>query len=151
MTVLGVDLSSFAIDVVELGDDNSAEHHRYDLGSGDILDRIRRVHYVMPHRDTWEQAEAIGMERPAAKFGAWQVSMAFGAVLQCLPYGVLVEWLVSTTWKKELLGSGKASKMDALAWVGDNWWNHPMPLTEDAADAYCVARTIRNRIVTGAG
>lgn len=150
MTILGIDLSSFGVDVVELNErDGRAHHHRYDLGKGDILERVRRVHYVLPHRDRWERAVAIGLERPAAKFGAWQVSMVFGAVLQCLPYGILVTWLTANSWKARALGKGhgSASKDEVLAWAGDHWADHPSPLTQDAADAYGLAVAVRACIV----
>lgn len=144
MTVVGFDLSTNAIDVVELNErDSRADHFRYDLGKGDVVDRVRRVCYLLPHRDRWEQAIAIGVERPAGEHGAWQVSMSFGAVLQCLPFGTLVHWLYPGTWKKATVGHGGATKAEVLAWVGERWPNHPTPLSQDAADAYCVAVAVR--------
>lgn len=138
----GVDLSTFAVDFVTI-DDDRVEHERFDLGKGDLLERVRRVHYVLPHRDRWEGCEAIGLERPAGSHGAWQVSMVFGAVLQCLPYGILVEMIYAATWKHLVLGRGNAPKVAVLEYVRSAWPGCP---SQDAADAYCVARAIGSQL-----
>lgn len=135
MTTLGLDLSTFAIDAVRIAPD-AVTHERVDLGRGDILERIRRIIYLMPVRDHWDDVDAIGVERPAGPSGAWQVSMAFGAVLQCLPFGAPVYWFWPASWRKLALGSGRASKSEILDFARDLWPECP---TQDAADAYCVA------------
>lgn len=146
--ILGIDVSTFKVHFVELDEQGDRAHASiFDLGKGDLLDRLRRVHYVLPDRDRWEDAMAIGIERPYGKFGTWQTSMVLGAVIQCLPYGTLVEMFDPATWKSKGIGKGHGhdSKAQVQSFVTGLWPECP---DQDSADAYCVARTVREVIRT---
>jgi hypothetical protein len=67
MNVVGIDLSTFHIDVVKIPlDGTRADWHRFSLAGADAFDRTRSVADVMPGRASvfWDDVLAIGIEHP---------------------------------------------------------------------------------------
>lgn len=162
MYVAGIDLSSFQIDIVKLpvanADDTSDEIDSiygpkitsYSLGKkGTAFDRARLVRDAVPDRyaPIWSDVLAIGIEEP---FGKGHLSTAAGyrvqgAVLACLPPATLVQPWAPASWKKAVGIGGGADKEKVAAWVmrQENKQRRSYGMTQDAADAYCVAWATR--------
>lgn len=146
--VAGIDLSSFAIDIVKLPRYGASGPKicSYSLGkNGTAFDRARNVRMAMPARtdEWWGDVVAIGIEEP---FGRGMLSTAAGyriqgAVLSCLPPLTLVEPWPPATWKARIKIGGNANKEAIFAFVmeRENKARRSMGMSQDAADAYCIA------------
>jgi hypothetical protein len=107
MDVCGIDFSTKAIDVVRLSIDSDEATWRcleLDAGKGDALERCRLIRGVMPARGTWKDEGVLGvaLERPAgaSRIGVAQLMRVQGAILACLPRGLLVTELHPAEWKQ---------------------------------------------------
>ena len=63
--VAGIDLSTKALDLVLIDEDgNQPRAYTYELGAGDIVDRIRTIGTIWPSRysSIWDDVLAIGIE-----------------------------------------------------------------------------------------
>ncbi len=168
MNCAGIDVSTKAVDIVllELDTDQATWHH-YDLQAGDLADRLMSVRRTLPHPASvfWADTVAIGIERPAGKFGVAQVMAAWGAVLCTLPNKTLVKCWMPSEWRKACGLKGNASKDEVGAWCDEHrfpdWtrqydeafqfrdWQTVEQLqaerdkqdtwTQDAYDAHCIA------------
>lgn len=152
MRVVGVDFSSFAIDVVSIDVDDLEPPvwTRFELAGQDAFDRTRQVASVMPKRGSiwWADVLAVGIEHPAGKFGTGSMMRVQGAVLSCLPAGVLVKPWPPGAWRKAAGLPGNCTKVEvALGAVAlgapDEW------VTPDSYDAYMIAVATRLAIESG--
>lgn len=117
--VIGIDLSSHAIDLVRLDElDNHAEWLRVDLAGASAWDRTRMVKQTMPSASWWDEVYLCAVEQP---FGmsrrAQSVLMRVqGAVLASIPQSIET-WEVNVAdWKKQLgLGTKKPTFSDLQA------------------------------------
>lgn len=150
--VAGIDFSSFAIDVVLLDEDtDDAEHHRIVLPKkADALTRARAVRDLMPPRTRWhDQAVAIGIEKPFSRNGRGGDTMAIvlGAIIASLPADLPLHLIRADDWRRACELKIRQPRADhkraAIDFAGDRWADHPMPLTSDCADAYCIAHATR--------
>lgn len=140
--VAGIDLSTKALDLILIDEDCEAQPraYTYELGEGDIVERVRTIGTTWPsrHSSIWNDVIAIGIERPAGKFGVAQVSMAFGAVLAMLPTDLLVKPWQPAEWRVAVGLKGNAAKEDvqlrAIELGGLDWRR------QDRFDAYLIAR-----------
>lgn len=144
--VLGIDLSSFAVDLVLLDEnDDVAEHVRVDLGGGDSFDRCRRVRDALP-RHSWLEDRGVylaAIEKPTASsfVSAAAQLPVFGAVASSLPSSLVVWSLRPAEWKRELgIHLSRKPTVDEIAAVAGEsaqWW------PQDALDACGVAFAAR--------
>jgi hypothetical protein len=167
VNICGIDLSTHAVDVVLLDmDSDQAEWRRWDLGTGDLIERVRRIGGSQPWGSgIWGDVVAVGIERPAGKHGVPQVSMAFGAVLaRVIPCRLLVKPWLPAEWRKACGLKGNASKDEVASFatgaeVAGEWTtipaSAPMGTTErallwpqDACDAYAIAYATRSVLET---
>jgi hypothetical protein len=167
VNVAGIDFSSLAIDVVlvDLDDLAPPAWHRFELIGQDAFDRTRAVRAAMPTASFWDDTLGIGIEHPAGKFGVGPMMRVQGAVLACLPAGVVVKPWPPGAWRKAVGLPGNAAKEVVSRWAFGNgaegfWkWTDvglepPFTNTEysepppfDCTDAYCIALATRAALV----
>lgn len=150
-SVLGIDVSSHAIDLIQLDETSTAaEWTRLPLAGATSFDRLRQVADVMPSASWYDDTYLIAIERPKTRFmpSAAALFPIFGAVIAHLP-ATLPVWDVSPTdWRRGLGLKGNAKKDECAARVGEII--RPTIITtryreiieewpQDAFDAYAVA------------
>ena len=158
MLIVGLDFSTHAIDMValELDTDQATWHRRRldDHPGLDAYERCRRVRDAMPARGHWKDAGvvAVAMEEPFSR--SLREARAYGrlegALLATLPPGLRVIRFHPTTWKKQTVGKGNATKADVAAWVKQTWPidTHALnALPQDALDSYAIAYAGRLEIL----
>lgn len=147
MRVAGVDVSSFEVTVVTIlvEDGSHPECHRYRLEGIDSFDRARMVGEAMPGRahSFWDDMLAVAIEEP---FGmntghAYRVQ---GAVLSMIPAHLLVEKLDPMSWRRENGLSGRSKKGEVFEFATELLGERPV--SQDAADAWCIARAMRFKL-----
>lgn len=143
--VLGIDVSSFAIDLVRLDENsNAATWRRVTLEGPTALARLRSLPRVMPRWPWYEDVYLAAIEAPYSRGQSGtlaKLSRVFGAVCACIPPSQEV-WEVSPgDWRKELGLPGNASKDECgfrVVQLSQSWDDiHKWP--QDALDAYAVA------------
>jgi len=171
MYVVGCDFSSLHIDLVRvhLDDLEPPKWNRYSLMGHDAFDRTRTVGDVMPGRasDYWSDVIGVGIEHPAGKFGVGPMMRVQGAVLACLPSGVMVKAWPPGAWRKAVGLAGNATKEAVADWAHKD--RFPPTVTsegratrgliftvatgsnanawpQDACDAYCIALATRGAL-----
>lgn len=153
MRIAGIDLSSFAIDIVFIEAAPAIPRARlftyhYSLGkAGDAFDRARGVRDAMLDRDAdiWQTVEAIGIEEP---WGKGQISTAAGyrvqgAILACLPVDALVKPWSPAQWKKAAGIGGGADKARIREWAVEHYPEMVDFPLQDTADALGIAHATR--------
>lgn len=153
----GVDVSSFAIDIVLLNEDGTdATHIRRRLDhptKASALTRVRRIRDQLPPRTDWNDQGILraAIEKPYAAGqmrGNDMLMMAIGSVLQMIPQAVPVDLLRADDWRKACGLPTRGERLDlkraALNFTGDHWADHPTPLDDNTADAYCIAWACRH-------
>lgn len=152
----GIDYSTIAVDVALLDEDTDhATHHRYrlDEGPGDGLARIRRLRDQLPARGAWTDrgVTAVALELPFSRgkmAGNDRLMMCAGAILACIPPRLELRLLRADDWRRSCGLPTRAPrdehKRNALSFAGERWLNHPVPFTDNAADAYCLAWALRH-------
>lgn len=146
--VLGIDVSSHAIDLVRI-DENTGEAvwDRCKLHGRTGFDRLRNVGRAMPRwASGWYDAVLLAaIETPKTGFlkSAGTLFPVYGAVVACLPPTSTLEvWDVHPLhWRHGIDLPGNASKAQVAARVRELYppadeWQWP----QDACDAYAVAR-----------
>ena len=152
--VLGVDLSTMAVDLVRL-DENTNEGHwdHLHLEGKTAFDRLRQVRRVMPGASFYDDVYLVAVEAPMSRGQAGtlaKLSRVFGAIMACLPAHLLVWEVMPAAWRGELGLSARASKeecQEAVLRLGAPYgWRSP-----DAYDAYAIAlyaRELNARAIT---
>lgn len=139
--VLGIDVSSFAIDLVKLDETtNEATWERLTLAGKTAFDRLRQVHVQM-HSDAWYQdCYLAAIERPKTRsfISASALWPVFGAVVALLPPALLVWDVPPTAWRQELGLAGNAVK-DVCAARAIELGAYPEWADQNAYDAWAVA------------
>lgn len=150
--IVGIDLSTFAIDLVKLDEDtDDATWFRAELGTSKRpkLERLRSIRAAMPPASWWDDVSVAGIEQPAGRSrgGLADVSAAYGAALQAIPAGIRVRQLRPAEWRKACGLKGSASKDDVAHWVIHHWpssfYDGELTVEQDACDAYAVAYAAR--------
>jgi len=144
MNVCGIDLSSFAIDIVRVHDTGTVDWHRFTLEGQDAWERTRNVPYVLPAPtdEFWDETTAIGIEQPAGHHGVIPLVRVQGAILTCLPKKVLVQPYMPARWRVLAGLPGHALKADVRMrslMLGAPYEWQP----QDAHDAHLVARAMQ--------
>lgn len=151
--IAGIDLSTFAVDLVVIDEDeDTAAWFRFDLNGQDSFDRARDVGAVMPGNSSafWDDILAVGIEAP---FGPNKNTLlrVQGAILACIPRATLVQPFAPQSWRKTAGMSGRASKDAVRQWaINSPGWNHGRrDWPQDAVDAYCIALATRTLLQHG--
>lgn len=170
--ILGLDFDTRAVHAVLLDDDTNQARYvpvpfsdrrkseAFRLEDARNVSRaFKRDLCRMTHTDgRWSHAMddvwLVGIEKPYAqgRGTAYSYGLVTGAILSCIPAGVCVVLVPPQEWKAQTVGKANASKDDVRAWAlhngdlasigGEPHWNgYGWP--QDAFDAYCVARAVR--------
>jgi hypothetical protein len=150
VNVLGIDLSSRAIDLVLL-DENAdrAQWTRIELEGDTAFERARDVAEKMP-QPGWYEAHGVylcAIERPFVRRGQDVIRLVQGAVLAEIPRELHV-WEVSVSQWKKALGVPIREKPDARAF-GTFSFAAPPIWAQDAYDALGVALYARDENARG--
>lgn len=149
--IAGIDYSTRAVDIVLLDEDtDAATWHRFELKGADAFDRSRKVREALHGSfGLWDDVLACGIEDPRG-FNAGSLYRVQGAILSCLPHGLLVHPLIPSEWRKTVGLSGNASKADVARFAGarlvGTTWAGSLIWPQDACDAYCIALATRTLI-----
>jgi hypothetical protein len=167
MSIVGIDLSSRAIDLCTLPEDsNDAEHFRVriDLPSGaSPTERIRRLRDRMPARTAWADAgvSLLAIELPFSRTPNPAMLFVYGGLLQLVPASLSLLELRSDDWRPHCLipirkprdADSDWHKHRALEFARELWTNPPETLDHNAAESFCIAyaaREIDLRVEKGA-
>ena len=148
----GIDVGSHAVHIAGLADDGSQlwtrevsiGHKRFR--DGQRLYTLRTAVYrTIEEIRPMTPATAAIVELPVGTFPNPSLMMSAGAVLDALwdTHEVATLTLNPTSWKKELLGRGNASKEDIMAYAKRELGYRG--LIQDEADALCLAELCRRR------
>lgn len=148
-TVLGIDVSTKAIDLVLL--DESTNRCTWDhipLAGVSAFDRLRDVPRRMPKWGWYEDqgvylaAIELPMSR-AAGSSIFKLNHVFGAVVACLPRALQTVWAIAPhEWRKELELAGNAPKQVCAARCVE-LGAYPEWNDQNAYDAFAVAYMAR--------
>lgn len=151
MTVLGIDVSSEAVDLVLLdADSNRATTLHIALGNGKkhpLLTRTRRVMERFPGPGWLEDAGVylVAIEDPMSRFPhtAKALGLVTGAVLALIPRRYTVVSMQPNEWKRLTVGQPGASKERIAEWARSELNHDEEVWPQDGYDAYCIARAVR--------
>jgi hypothetical protein len=145
VNVLGIDLSSKAIDLVLLDENHdTARWERVTLEGPDAFQRARDVRRKMP-LPSWfvnNDVYLVAIERPFVRRGQDVIRLVQGAVLSCLGRELEV-WEVSPSQWKNHLGVPMRTKPDRAAFPAFHLFA-PTVWEQDAYDALGVALYARD-------
>jgi len=154
MWVAGIDFDSNGIDLVLLEEDsNHALHHRWPLIGFDAFDRTQKVPDLrQPLWDStaWRNVIALGIEDPrgASRTVDAPIYRTQGAIIACLPRGLLIYPWKPQAWRKQL-GVSHIGKPPIAEFASHHWLDAPEKPTQDAWDAFCIAYATRMRMIRG--
>lgn len=158
MTIVGIDLSTRALDLVKLDDDtNRAEWVRCELVGKDAWERTLRIRF---HPTSWwDDVHLVAVEAPYGRASPGPTALlnrVVGAVAASLPAQLRDParcWVVRPDeWKAGLGLKGKPTPRNMPANAEITEMHHPK-LPEDAyqnaRDAYCLAYWARGELERG--
>ena len=140
----GIDYDTNAVHIVLVPEEGIPTYLPFVLYGHDAFERTRAVRDVMPARGWWEDEGiiAIGIEEPMGH-STRPLNRMQGAILSCLPAGLLVQPWRPGEWRKEVGLPGNATKEDVARFAGGLLWpDAPLrvvPSSQDACDAFCIA------------
>lgn len=143
--VAGVDVSTRSVDIVLLADDNTAEWTSVPCRDerGPFF-AARQAAGFMPKGTFWDDVYLVGVEKPFSQGRQVVRALALitGAVAGALPASVTAIETTAQEWKRLTVGNPQATKQTVKAWALSErfGWNGE---TQDAVDAYCIARAVR--------
>ena len=145
--IAGIDLSSFAVDVVLLEDDtDAATWHRFELAGPTAFERARSLRAVFPTRSFWEDHGVwlLGIEDPHSRFphAAKALGMATGAVAALLPRDLTVIQTAPKEWKRIFTDASNSDKQ-TVANVA-RYYHRFKADDFNATDAYGIAWAVRH-------
>jgi Holliday junction resolvasome RuvABC endonuclease subunit len=146
--VVGIDLSSFAVDLVKLDEDSHhAEWTRVELTGKLAFDRLRSLRAAMPPASFWDDVYLVGIEQVFGLGGKSTTALqrVYGAVVACVPVSVQLWEVHPSEWRKSLGLAGNASKDECaravIGLIGPSWPHLGCP--QDPLDAYAIAYSAR--------
>lgn len=155
--VLGIDVSSHAIDMVKLDETtNDATWQRFRLVGRTAFERLRQVAEAMPTATFYDDVYLVAIETPKTRFlkSAGALFPVYGAVVAAIP-GNLELWDVApTVWRHGLGLPGNATKEQVALAAIDLWDNIAQVAyldgeTQDTYDAFAVALWARDENAKG--
>ena len=149
MIVAGIDFDTHGVDLVLLDEfSDNAIHRRFPLPGADAFTRARMV----PSRIAswpWNDVLAIGIEDPrgASRTVDAPIYRVQGAILACIPEDHFVHPWKPQSWRKALV-LPHIGKQPAMDFARRFWLNRQgIAISQDAADAFCIAIATRAAIV----
>lgn len=149
MNVVGIDVSTKAIDLVKLPfDGNHAEWTRIELPGDTPATRAGLAPDLIPIGSYWDDVALVAIERPygPGRDVAFALHVVVGIVIAKLPRRLRPPWLLRPTeWRKACGLSGKATKerVAEFATWETSLGAKPVFWPQDACDAYCIAYAAR--------
>lgn len=146
--VLGLDLSTKAIELVRLDESsNAAAWDHLQLEGHLALDRLRDVPRRMPrwNSEFYDDIYLVAVEAPYARAGIGalaKLSRVFGAIVACIPPRLEVWEIAPHDWRTEITVPGNAPK-EACAARCIELGARPDWNDENAYDAFAVAYAAR--------
>lgn len=151
--IAGVDISSFAIDIVLLDDDtDDATWHHFALRGSTPFERARNARLVLPGRSWWEDCGVwlLGYEDPVGHHAhtAKALGLALGAVAVLLPPSLVCVATQASEWQRKFTGWKKqprtsAERKELVRCRADELGFTPGK-NSNATDAYGIAWVIRS-------
>jgi hypothetical protein len=147
----GIDYDTNSIHIVLIHEGEHSRTRQLELEGEDAFDRAREVREVMPSRGWWDDAGviAIGLEEqnsanPKMRASVQKLKMIQGAIIACLPRDTLVNPMAGPHWRKTVGLSGNATKEEVREWARTNGYAllASYALSQDCADAFCLARAV---------
>lgn len=151
--VVGIDFSSFAVDLVTL--DESADHAtwwRIPLRGGDALHRTRTLRDLMPRLSFYDDIYLVAIEKP---FGPSRLAQSVlmrvqGAIAVSIPSRIPVWEVTPYEWKKPLgLKITEKPPLDGSCFPPMHYDSGLEPWPQDALDALGVALYARAASAAG--
>lgn len=147
-SVLGIDYSTKAIDLVYLDEtSDAARWHRIPLETG--IAGIRKMRHAYAWAAELEDVYLVAVEDPmsVSMTSAKKLGRVCGAVMACIPQSLEVWLMRPDEWRMACGMAGNASKaavMEFALLMGqeagtEDWFRLP----QDACDAYCMAYAAR--------
>ena len=146
MITVGIDYDTHGVHLVRLEDDGTPAYTHLTTPGQDSFARLRQVPLEMPGTGWWDDVTACAIEEPAGKYAVAKLKAVQGAIVACLPDDLLVAPYLAVLWKKLIGLGGNAAKPAVMDWVYDQLGENPQ-WPQDACDAYCLARVIRDQVV----
>jgi hypothetical protein len=101
--VVGIDISTRAIDLVRLAEnDDVADWLSIPLVGDNAWDRIRSIPQRMPHGSWWDNIYLAAIEKPFGHGRDGTIRLAQGAVIACIPSQLELWEVAPATWKSAL-------------------------------------------------
>jgi hypothetical protein len=130
--VVGIDVSTFAVDMVRLDlETDAAGWHHYEAIGPHALDRARSfcLPGSLPTRASawWDDVALVALERPAgvSRRVVSDLMLVLGVVIAHIPPSISVWQLVPSEWRKACGLPGNASKGHVRAWsIHQLAWAH---------------------------
>ncbi len=141
--VVGIDLSSRAIDLVRLDEtDDEAAWLSINLAGKTAWERTRHIPHAMPRSSWWDDVYLVAIEKPfgPSRLAQSVLMRAQGAILAAIPACVEVWEVTPDQWKRQL-GVPLSSKPSWSAFAPslfDEYW------PQDARDALGLALYARD-------
>lgn len=149
--VLGIDLSSFAVDLVQLDETtNTAEWTRVALDGKTASERLRDLRTKWPTGSYFDDIYLAAIEIPYGRGQSGtlaKLNRVFGAVVTALPAGLPLWEVGPHEWKKELGMREKPAAAD-LSRIAPDWriehaWKPSLKkwdeTQQNGRDAFCLA------------
>jgi hypothetical protein len=152
--VAGLDISSYAVDLVLLDEEtDAATWQRFSLAGATPFERTRTLRDVFPTRYFWEEhgVYLFAVEDPHSRFphAAKAMGLVTGGVAALLPREAVVVQTAPKEWKRIFTGNANATK-DAVAERAIDLWTEsgaPVPYCDgeddNTWDAYGIAWAVR--------
>lgn len=144
--VVGIDVSSRAIDLVRLDENlDEAAWLSVPLQGDKAWDRVRLIADRMPPPSWWADVYLCAIERPFARARQDVVRLAQGAALACIPTSIVTWEVTPAIWKQHLglKQSQKPAWSDLPKSCFDEYWD------QNARDALGVALYARDENARG--
>lgn len=147
MNTLGIDLSSFHLDLVLLDENaNRASWTRLTLEGPNAFERARDVAEKMP-QPGWYEAHGVylcAIERPFVSHGQDVIRLVQGAVLAEIPRELHVWEVAVSEWKRHLDIAIREKPGAAAFGISMEYDSDPLDWPQDALDALGVALYARD-------
>lgn len=150
MSYVGIDLSTYNVDLVKLDEDTDrAEWVRVPLVGGNAIDRARSYTVRRPWLPTafFDDVIVCALEDPAGRGDLRKIARVQGVVIASIPARVQVWTFPPGEWRQLCGLPYRATKAEVFKFAHDTREKfEPMIYDEwiqDACDAYCIAYAAR--------
>jgi hypothetical protein len=145
--VVGVDVSSYAIDLVGLPLDEGVMRVKHiPLAGATAIERAMLAPALIPSGRAWDEVCSVAIERPYGPGGdtLFALHLVVGAVVAALPTRLCPPRLLRpASWRKYAGVGGRATKARVKAFTVEIVGPAAEHWKQDTCDAYCIARANR--------